>query len=134
MKFETHWHEARPLLLGLLLILLGFLLIALVVAIGTALFARMTGRPWYDALPIWLYLAYRGARGWFPQKTQQTDETEPKPPTAFPTFAKIGRGLRRIFPVIRNMFLGILVVAIMAGSIWVLITLLRWFWLHPLFR
>jgi hypothetical protein len=95
MKFETHWHEIRPLLLA-------FLLIALVMVIGTPLFARMTGRPWYDALPIFAFLTFRAARGGFRSKTRQTDETEPKPPHEFPTFAKMGRGLRRIFPVIRN--------------------------------
>ena len=41
--------------------------------------------------------------------------------------------LSRLLRWARKIFLSLLVVGTIGGSIWLIVTLVRWFWLHPLF-
>jgi len=50
------------------------------------------------------------------------------------SFTKIGDLLRPEIPLIHKTLIATLVVMITVGALWFLITLLRWFWVHPLFR
>ena len=130
MKVDAIWSEARPLIKQIPVVktLLLIFLILVVFTVGSFVFARTTGRSWYDTLPILVYITWRSARNWFQQPT--TPRANPNEISS----RKIDRVLPRLLRVLRNTSLALLVIGGMGGSIWLLITLLRWFWLHPLFR
>ena len=139
MNSESIWTEIRlslkqlPIVRTLLIILLS---IAVVAGFAYA-FSRVNGKPWPAALPIALYLLLRQ----FWNSSSQTatpqgipSETKSKNASAYPAVDKIVRFLRRHDHFIRKVFSVVLGLAAAVGSMWLLISLIRWFWLHPLFR
>lgn len=114
-----------------------WLLAVVVLVVATLALSQLTGRPWYEALFISIWVAWLSSRR--PSSRQSGSHgmavgAEPNASTAFPTFSKIGRFIRPIFPTIRKIFVGLFVAMIIAVSLWLMMTLLRWFWVHPLFK
>jgi hypothetical protein len=129
MNVETIWEEVRPRLkrIPVAQTLPIFLLIVVVLVLGSLYFSSLNGRHWYEGLAVAAYLTLRQLFG-----RGTTSETKTK--DSHHTLGKIKRVLPYFLRVARSMFLLVLVVGVLAVSIWLLVTLLHWFWLHPLFR
>jgi hypothetical protein len=133
MESRTVWTEVRllfkriPTLTTLLITVLA--LVALVVF---AIYFPFQGKTWYETLAIAAWIALLGRRHWASE--DRSSETKPKTLSNFPTLQKITDFFRRHWRFIRKALFAILGAAIAVGSMWLLITLIRWFWLHPLFR
>ena len=136
MKEEPVLSEVRLLLKQIPVVktLLLILIIVVVLGIGTFYFSRTNGRAWYEALFIFAWLTWLSVRHWFQQPTT-SQNTAPEPRVQPERSANSGM-IRRVLPnlvtMVRDTFYFVVSGSIMIGSIWLLVTLVRWFWLHPL--
>jgi hypothetical protein len=114
--------------------LLRTLAITVCAAIGSIFFGPMAGRSKVETFVILVFVGFVVTRDWSAHRPSPQDAPGPKSSTNFPTFIKVGRALHSTLPLVRNASIGLLVAAAFAVALWVLITLIRWFWFHPLLR
>jgi hypothetical protein len=133
MESETIWAEVRLLLKRIPIVkTLLITLLALVALVVAAIYFPFEGKTWYETLFILAWIALLLHRHRTPQGA--SSKTKSKNLSGLPTVHKIITFLRRHRHFIRSIFSVVLGVVITAGSMWLLLTLIRWFWLHPLFR